>query len=292
MGNDILDFIVNMVLVSIPEASFVIAFILVFMGKIEYLNFKRANLVRFFIPVLISAGTSSFLRVVLHFGMDFIPFLVIILVSISIDIIYGIRSYKKIMQCLACSIIALLVQGMIQFAYVPVSMSIMGLTMEDINKVSMGVICFTLPERVLEILLIAILLSKKKNLMHVNPLKIIINNRGMSIIFFSSIVLNLIFVYVFVYAVYVQRILANLSILSQLMSVMLIIMLPIINISAIIGVIYILAYREKSKRLYMVQETKAISALISLLSRNGNYTQIQDELKEFNRQIKEIEIKK
>lgn len=287
----LLEFFITTVLISIPEASFVVAFTLIFMGKLEYMNLKKSNIIRFLIPAVLTAFTTSFLRIVLSFGMDFIPFLAILLVFLPIIFLYEVTSFKKIMQCLGCTIIATIIQGLLQVAYVPVTMSIMKLTTEDINKVNLGVLCFTLPERVFEIMIIAILFSKKKNLIRINPFKIIINNRNMAVIFFSSLALNLAFVYLFVYAIYEKGILTSLPILTQLFAVMMVIIIPIVNLSAIIGVIYILAFRERSKRMYIVEETKAVSALISVLSRSGNYRQIQEELKDFNQQIKEIDIK-
>lgn len=285
----ILDFIINTVLISIPEEAFIVAFVLIFTGKVDYINFKLKNIYKFMIPVLITAFTTGFLRIVLHQGLDYMPFLAILLLFVSITLVYKIRDFKKIMQCLGCTIIGSLIPGIEQMAYVPVSMSIMRLTMTDINKVNVGILCFTLPERVMEVLIITFLLSKKRNIIKVNPFRLILNNKTMSIVFFCNLAFNLFFVYIFTYEIYVERILSQLSIMLQLLATMFVILVPIVNIASFIGIVYMLAYREKSRRLFIVEETKAVSALISVLSRRGNYTQIQDELKDFNKQMKEIE---
>lgn len=285
----VLDFIINTVLISIPEESFMVAFVLILMGKVDFLNFKKSNVIKFSIPVLLTAFTTGFLRIILKFGMEFTPFLGILLIFVPIVVLYEIKGLKKIMQCFGCTVISILITGLVQLAYVPVSMSIMRLTTEDINKVNLNVLCLALPERVIEFLIIAVLYSKKKNIMRINPFRMILNNKTMSVIFFTNLIFNLFFVYIFTYEIYEKHILSELSILMQLLAVMFVIIVPVINMSSVVGIVYVLAYREKTKRMYIVEETKTVSALISVLSRRGNYTQIQDELKDFNQQIKDIE---
>jgi hypothetical protein len=284
-----MDFIINTILISIPEEAFIVAFVLIFTGKADFINIKLKNIARFMIPVLIPALTSGFLRIILHHGLDYVTFLTMFLIFVSVALVYEIRGFKKIMQCLGCTIIGSLIPAIEQMAYVPVSMSIMRLTMADINKVDIGVLCFTLPERVIEVLIIAFLLSKKRNILKVNPFRLILSNKIMSIVFFFNLAFNLFFLYIFTYEIYVERILSQLSIMLQLLATMFVILVPIVNMASFIGIVYMLAYREKSRRMFIVEETKAVSALISVLSRRGNYTQIQDELKDFNKQMKEIE---
>lgn len=290
MGPKIIDFIINTIIISIPEESFIVAFTLIFTGMVDRLKLKKENIISFLIPVLLSACTTGFLRKVLGIGSSLIPFLGIVLIFVSVIIIYKIRNVKKIIQCIAASIIGMIIPGLIQLSYVPVTMSILNMTAADIKKVNLGLFFFSLPERVIEILIILALVFMKNNFIRINPLRIIVRNKQILAIFFSCLVLNLVFVCFFTQVVYVEQILKNLSIIKQILAVGIIIIIPIVNIASVIGIIYLLAYREKSKRMYIVEETKAVSALVSILSRRGNYNQIQDELKEFNQQIKEIDM--
>ncbi|MDF2986586.1 MAG: hypothetical protein K0R50_2096 [Eubacterium sp.] len=178
--------------------------------------------------------------------------------------------------------------GISEFAYVPFILSCTGLTMSDIRDNLLIYFLTSLPSRLLQITLIAYLVSRKRTLLKGQLIKNILSNPVLTVIFSLLVFANILFLQMLGTAIMFDKVLISISRISQMFIITGVIMFPIINISGFLWGFYILKNREINDKKNASEKLYKLLKDIELYTNNEKYDNIRWKLNEIGVDIEEV----
>ena len=149
--------ILNSIIISIPEETFIIFLALFILGKLEFIKLKSSNLPRFMACVIPAAFLSYIVRDFLPFLTDYLMPIGIITVFLLIIFIYRINDRRDVLRAFVGTILSFIVAMICQMIYAPLVVFGTGISIDDINKSILLLFFWTLPERVMELSILILL---------------------------------------------------------------------------------------------------------------------------------------
>lgn len=282
---EFLKMVINIVLVSIPEEMFLVAFSLLLQKRYDLLKPSMKNAVRFFTPVLSLALLSNILRKYFAVTVDFMPIISIFILFISTVLVYRIRKAKLMIKVFASYILSYLAASIIQLSYIPLLFNATGIDAAELNNYSMLLVIITLPERVIEYCIIAYFVLKRKSIVKINIFRQIFRSKGLAIVTISIFILNILFVTVAGKLVFFNRILSGLGLAVQFIVITSVLIFPILNITMLFGVIYNITARETFNRMLSKERLSTLISILELYNQNGNYDKIDRVINDMHKHV-------
>ncbi len=287
-GSLVISIILNIVLASIPEGTFFVVFSLIMMKRFDLLALRKANIIRIATIVVITAVSTSLLRAASIMDANYTPVYSLFLLVLLIVFLFGIKTPKGILKAFLSVCAAFLAAIAMEILIFPVLNSIPGFNAEEANKPGLLTIVLSIPERVMQIILIAMLLLKRKSFMKLGFFKVITRNKPFAYITGGLVVFNFIFLYIMFRMIFIDNILANTDAVTQVFAVALVIVFPLLNMSVLVGVINYSVNKYTYTRVYVQEETRVLRVLVHMLLKQQRYGEIDTQLESFVNEIKKI----
>ena len=245
--------IINTLIVSIPEEAYLMSFCLILMNRFDVLEFEKAynrininskKLIKFLIPVTISAALSNILRSS-GINQNIIFLVAIPAIFIPIVITYRIRDIWEIAKALILTMIGFLIMMLIEASYVPLISYGLNKTIHELNSSLFLNFIFSVPERAIECYIITYLAVKKFNYLKISVIKTIVNSKALTRITVVILGLNIAFLFVVGKLFYVDRILTSFSLQVQVLVNIVAVIFPILNLAGLWAIIYSIKCKEQ-----------------------------------------------
>ncbi|MCX8130553.1 MAG: hypothetical protein N3I35_10685 [Clostridia bacterium] len=287
--NEILTHILNVLLISIPEETFLVVFTLIILKKFdnnislnmrqqmetgykEYCQFFTRNDISKIIFTILTVGSiTQFLRF-LKINQNLILIGAIILLFLCIITLYKLYStvenILKAFTCTFCSILTLIV---IEFSYVPLMLYFTGETVDSLNKSILLNFIFSLPERTIEYTLLAYILLKKSSFSKLNLLKVVLYSKPITISTIIIFLINILFLLSMGKIIIFDKALITSSHSIQILIPITVFLFSAINIVVYVSIIYHLINREIYNKFVIQENLNSYIYDIKFFSNSGNY---------------------
>gem|GEM_PF-6195345 len=279
----------NIVFCSIPEEIFLVMFTLILLKQFDFLEskkeggnkFKKRDIFEISIPVLLVAITSNVSR---YYGVDKDVVLLqsVFLLFLSILIVYKLWTLSGVIKVFISVIISVLILTIFEISYIPLVLYATHSEVKDFNNSVFMNFLLALPERLMESCLIAYFLLKKSTFLKANIIKPIINSKILSCISIGMLFFNIIIALVMGKLFIFDKLLAGMSLKVQLFIIILVILIPVINITALLGSVYFVSNRERYKR-YLAKE------MLERLTFDLRTSSLNNKLDRFDLALRDIE---
>ena len=287
-GSMVIPLISNILLASIPEELFLVVFPLIVMKRYDLLVLKRANVLRIAAIVVVTACSTTILRAASILDANFTPLYSIFLIFLSMILLFGIKSPKGILKAFLSVCAAFLAVFAMEILIFPVLNSIPGFNAEEANKLGPMPIVLSIPERVMQIILVTMLLLNRRSFMKLGFFKVVSRNKPLAYIAGGLVVFNLIFLYIMFKLIFLNNILTGTDAVMQALVVALVIVFPLLNMSVLLGVINYSVNKYTSTRVYVQEETRVLRVLVHTLLRQQRYGEVDIELESFVDEIRKL----
>lgn len=284
----VIPLIVNILLASIPEETFFVLFPLIMMKRFDLLALKKANILKIGAIVVFTASSSTILRATSILNAATAPFYGILLLTVLIIFLFGIKTSGGMLKAFLSVCAGFVVVLAMELLVFPILNAIPGFNAEEANRIGMMPIVLSIPERVMQIILVTMLLLKRQNFMKLGFFKVITRNKVLAYISGALVVFNFIFLYIMFRLIFYNNILAGTDAVIQVLIVALIIIFPLINMSVLFGVINYSVNKYTYTRVYVQEETKVLRVLIHALLRQQRYGEIDIQLESYVNELKKI----
>lgn len=287
-GSMVIPLITNILLASIPEETFLLVFSLIVMKRFDLLALKKANIIKSAVIIVALATSSTILRAASILDGNIAPFYGLFFVFFLTTILFGIRSPKGILKAFLSVCAAFLAVMAMELLIFPVLNSIPGFNAEEANKLGWMPIVLSIPERVMQIILVTTLLLKRQSFMKLGFFKVISRNKPFAYITGGLVFFNLIFLYIMFKLVFYNNILGGTPAIMQVLVVVLVIVFPLLNMSVLIGVINYFVNKYTSTRVYVQEETRVLRVLVHTLLKQQRYADVDIQLESFVDEVRKI----
>lgn len=287
-GSMVVPLILNILLASIPEETFLLVFSLIVMKRYDLLALKKANIIKSATIVIVIAASSTILRAFSILDANLAPVYGLFFIFLFMVLLYGIRSPKGIFKAFLSICAAFLTVLAMEILVFPVLNSIPGFNAEEANKLGLMPIVLSIPERAMQVILVTMLLLKRRNFMKLGFFKVISRNKPLAYITGGLVVFNLIFLYLMFKLIFFNNILSGTEPVMQVLVVTLVIVFPLLNMSVLLGVINYSVNKYTSTRVYVQEETRVLRVLVHTLLRQQRYGEVDTELESFVDEIRKI----
>jgi len=295
----VLTAIENILLVSIPEEVFLVMFTLIILKQFDFLEskkdgenrFKKRDIIEISIPVLFVAVSSNIFR---YYGVDINIIFLISVVSLFIIIVivcklWTIQGIIRTFFATAFSCFTLMI---IEYSYIPIVLYITDKTVSDFNNSIFLNFILTIPERIIEYIIIVILLTKKATFLKANFIKPIIANKVIFLFVILSLVTNIVLFLIMGKLIGFEKVLVIYPLQSQIIIITASLIFPILNLFGLVGVVYYLANKELYRR-YIARETLLrLTEDLAKYIRNKSYDKIELALKDVEANVQDIYLEK
>ena len=287
-GSMVIPLISNILLASIPEEMFLVVFPLIVMKRYDLLALKRTNIIKSAIIVIVMATSSTILRADSILDANLAPIYGLVFIFLLIILLFGIRSPQGILKAFLSVCAAFLAVLAMEILVFPVLNSIPGFNAEEANKLGLMPIVLSIPERVIQIILVTMLLLKRQSFMKLGFFKVLSRNKPLAYITAGLVVFNLIFLYVMFKLIFFDNILAGTEAVMQVLVVALVIVFPLLNMSVLLGVINYSVNKYTCNRVYVQEETRVLRVLVHTLLKQQRYGEVDIQLESFVDEIRKI----
>lgn len=275
-------------MISVSEQIYLLIFTLMLSNQYElFYPVTRKKQMKILLLVFISAFISVVLRTIGGFGMTYMAPIGILAYFILILLAYKITAFKQIIKLLGCIVISFITVMVIQLMFIPMVLYGTSITAETLNRPSLVTFLWTLPERMIELIILAAMITYKYNVYNIKLMQVIWQNRFFAIIFIVLLIVNFFIIYTFSINVYINKMLIGLSPVSQITIIVTAILFPLINLSSYFFVIFFVAYRRKNEQVFIKNEVLILKALVGLKLSEGRYHEIIKILNDFDFLIKD-----
>lgn len=176
---DLQQSILNTLIVSMPEEIFITMIVLILLGRYDYISKEiwKRNLFKI---IIVSAIPLSIIFNLLKYSFpnhsNILVVINILLLSISISILYGIKNKKEYFKILMFTALGFLIFMVTQLITIFIVMYILKMSPNSFNQSAIINFIIVLPERVLQYLMLSLIFLKQNGLTKVNLSKIILEN--------------------------------------------------------------------------------------------------------------------
>lgn len=281
--------ILNILLVSVPEEAYLVVFALILMKRLDLIALERDNLWRIVTMVLIVAFSSTILRVVAVLDGTTAPFYGLFLLFLLMAFMFRVKSPKGMLKLFLSLCAAFLSVFAMEIVVFTVTVPTQGYeAMELMNKPGLYGIVMSIPDRVIQVILVAMMLLKRQSFMKLGFFKVIIRNKPLAYITGALVVFNLLFLYIMFKLILYGNILSELPPVTKLLVVVLVIVFPLLNMSVLIGVINYSINKYTYTRVYVQDETRVLRVLVRSLLQQQRYGEIDMQLESYVDEIKKL----
>jgi hypothetical protein len=230
----VLGLILNVILLSIPEEIFIVGFMLILLNKTEFLGFGKQNIIRFSIPVVLSAVVSNILR---FMGVNVNLVLVSSLVVCYISFILVYKMYKTFLNSFLSFVFLIIscITFIIIELYIPLTLNSIGMTVKEFNENIQFMFVLTIPERLIEYFLIYALSVKRNNRIYgdfdFNIYKEIFDNKKQYFISIASAVFVLFYCVWLSNVIYIYPSFNQFNLFVRTLTVAILLSIPILIVS-------------------------------------------------------------
>lgn len=284
----VIPLILNILLASIPEEAFLVIFPLMAMKRYDLLTLKKINIIKISVMAVTLAVSSSLLRTVSILDGNTAPIFGVFSIFLFLIFLYRIRTPKGILKAFLSICATFVVVIAMEILVYPILNSVPGFSVEEANKPGWMPIVLSIPERLMQIILITTLFMKRRSFMKLGFFKVISRNKLFAYITGGLIVFNLIFILVMFKLIFFNNILNGTSSIIQLFTVVLIIIFPLLNMSVLIGAINYFVNKYTYTRVYVQEEAKVLRVLVHMLLKQQRYGEVDVQLESFVNEIEKI----
>ena len=277
--------ILNSIIISIPEETFIIYLALFILGKSEFIKHKAGNLPRFLACVIPAAFISNILRDFLPQTRDYLMFIGIVIFFLLIVFIYRINDKKDLLRAFIGTILSFIAVMIFQLTYTPLVMFGTGISLDDINKSVLLLFIWTLPERAMEFSLLILLTVRKSMAARINIFSILSKNRLVALITLFLLIFNVAFLAIMGKLIFFDNILTNTSLLNIVLITALLIIFPVMNISLLIVVIYSVYYKYSIRLLLSKERISTLVSVLAVYTEEKNYSKIDSLVTDLHNQV-------
>lgn len=277
--------ILNSIIISIPEETFIVYLALFILGKPEFIKLKTSNLPRFLACVVPAALISNLLREFLPQTKDYMMVIGIVAVFLLIVFIYRVIDSKDILRAFIGTILSFIAVTLFQLVYAPIVMYETGINLDDINKSVLLLFFWTLPERAMEFSFLILLTVRKSMASKINIFSILSKNRLIASITLFLLIFNVTFLAIMGKLIFFDNILVNTSLLNIVMITALVIIFPVMNISLLMVVIYSVNYRYTIRLLLSKERINTLVSVLAVYTEEKNYGKIDSLVTDLHNQV-------
>jgi hypothetical protein len=276
----------NTLLVSIPEETFLVMFILILLGKLNFLGndilekrINRTEIIKISTPIILTAIMSNVLRYLgIDFNIVFLSFLIALFILLTI--IFELwKDGKEIGKALLFLMFGVLIMLVLEFSYIPFILYATEKTVEELNSNLLWNFLISLPERTIEGLLIAFLLSKKFTFLKASIIKPITQSRFLVSITITTLIFDIALMAIMIKSICYDKILINLSLSTQIVIIVGNILFPIINVAALLCGVYHKENQTQAKQAFFIETMQEYIQNIKVCTNNSDYGKISSSLK-------------
>ena len=277
--------ILNSIIISIPEETFIIYLSLLILGKSELIKLKSGNLLRFLACVIPAALISNLLRDFLPLIKDYLMPVGIVVIFLLIVFIYRLNEAKDILRALVSTVLSFIIMMIFQLAYVPLITFGTGISLDDLNRSLVLLFFWTLPERAMELSFLILLTVRKNMAARINIFSILSKNKMVASITLFLLTFNVAFLAIMGKLICFDNILANTSLLNIVLIIALIIIFPVMNISLLLVVIYSVYYRYSIRLLLSKERISTLVSVLAVYTEEKNYSKIDSLVTDLHNQV-------
>lgn len=283
--SNIFNAILNSVIVSIPEETFVIYFVLLILGRTEFIKLKANNLPRFIACLIPAAFVPNFLRMLLPQVKDYMMLIGIVFIFTLIVLIYRITDIKEILRILIGTTLSIITVLIAQLTYAPLIMFGTGVDVNDVNNTPVLLFIWTLPERALEFSILLLVTLKKGMTAKINIFTVLSKNKLVASITLFLLTFNVAFLAIMGKLIFFDNILRGASLLNTVLIISLVIMFPIMNISLLLVVIYSVYYRYSIRLLLSKERISTLISVLAIYTEEKNYSKIDSLVTDLHNRV-------
>jgi len=294
----IIKIILNTVLVSIPEEIYLVMITLILVGEFDYWKeeeckkiINRWDYSRILIP---SVTVALLLNVARYTNMDVnissTVCLIIFygLIVITNDVLKDARPLKWMSKAFIFLIVAQISVGLIELLYIPFILYGTGKTIDEINNNIFINFLVSLPTRLIQLMILAFFVSKKRTLLKGNLIKCLVSSPVISILISAVIIFDLLFLFIMHKVILNERILLSVPHAMQILVIVGAVLFPILNISGLVWAIYYNKNREMIDKRNTSNKLENLLDDIKSYTNDENYEDIRWKLNEIGNAIEEI----
>jgi len=243
--------LLNTILVSIPEESFIVIMTLVFLKRFDMLDIRmwKHSLKWVMIPALPVAIVINIFRYIIVIQKPTMSLIAFVLMNILILYIIVRNSYdidkKLIFKTIIFTVLSFIIVGLIELMYYPILLTLLHKQISFFNNNVWYNIIIAFPVRVIELCIVIYIIVRKNNKIQVSLFDTIFKNRFFTNSFLVIIVLTVLVIIYMAKLLFVDNILINLQIIDQIVLVLIIISTPMILITWFLMFVNYLLTKEK-----------------------------------------------
>lgn len=294
----VIKIILNTIFVSVPEEIYLVMFTLILMGEFDYWKEEECRKIinkwdysRILIP---SVTVALLLNIARYTNMNTIISSVVCLfifyglIVYTNDVLTDARPYKWMIKAFVFLILAQITVGVIEMLYVPLVLSSTGLSIDEINGNIFINFIASLPARLVQILILAVFINKKRTLTKGNLLKYIASSPVLSSLISMIIIFDLIFLYIMHRAIVFGKLLTGFPVAFQIMIAVGTILFPALNITGLVWAVYYNKNKEMVEKRNLRLKLEVLLEEINVYKEKDNFSDIRWKLKEIGMVIEEI----
>ncbi len=288
--------LMNTLTVSIPEELFLVGFSIVLLSVFKMININRKVVLKIFIPVIFIATITNILSNYgvtpsIKFILSLIIMFLILVVIYSKDIIIVEKNPLKFNIKVLASIfivnaISFTILIMTELSYMAIVLQIINKDINEINNNVLLNLMYTLPERALEYALLFVVARYK--ILKEEVLRTIIQNKKLLLKTILTSVVIILFMVLIGKAFVLTKLFQNIPIETQLISIMVILLLPILHLTTIYtvakGVSEIIEKEKAIEKSLYQQELDFFAENLKVCTKSGDSGKMIDMINE----IKEV----
>jgi hypothetical protein len=292
--------ILNTVLVSIPEEIYLVMLTLILIGEFDYWKEEECRKIinkwdysRILIPSVITALLLNILQYTNNETFLTSTFCLLIfygLIAITNDILNDARPLKWLAKAFVFLIAGQISLGLTEIIYVPFVLNATGKTVAEINNNILLNFLFSLPSRLIQYSIIAIMVNRKRKRGKGSFLTYLVSNQVLLFILTVIAVFDLFFLIVMYNAVVVNNSLAGTSHIMQFVTIICITMLPMLNISAMLWAAFYVKNQEMNGKKSTLDRLDKILKTLDDYSKEEKHGDITWKLNELGIAVEEIAV--
>lgn len=294
----IIKVILNTIFVTLPEQIYLVMFTLILMGEFDYWKEEECRKIINkwdYSRILIPSVTAALLLNIARYT-DINPivsslacmFLFYGLIVYTNDVLKDARPFKWMYKALILLVIAQITVVIIKMLYIPLVLSSTG---KDICEISGNILInfiTYLPARLIQFLILAIFVNKKRTLLKGNLLKHIASSPVVSSLTSSVIIFDLLFLYIMNRAIVFGKLLIGIPLVLQITTIVGTILFPVLNITGMVWAIYYNKNNEMMVKRNLRIKLEVLLEEINAYKENDNFSDIRWKLNEMGMAIEEI----
>ncbi len=276
--------IINTFLVSIPEEIYFVLFTYIMIGEFDRWTdedcprlFEPWDYPRIFVPAAVAAFISNLLR---YTGADlgFVSSATILVLFAGIAVVWDIfnrpGAVKWMGKVLAYLLVAFMLLAFCELLYVPMFLSVMGMTVAELNDHILFNFLLSLPERVMQCALLAYLIARKRSLLKAHLLKMVFESKLLTALTLGNLLTNVGFMVFMTRVVVHEKTLAAFPAELRFAAILVICLFPLVNLAALLGCTYFVYNRGAEQKKEVAGNVREIITQVETLSENGNQAKV------------------